>query len=55
MGKANPKDKHNELAKANRKIVNLELRLKKAEAIIDLQKKISQMMDLDQEGSLETA
>jgi transposase len=55
MGKANPKDKHNELAKANRKIVNLELRLKKAEAIIDLQKKNSQMMDLDQEGSLETA
>jgi transposase len=55
MGISKTKDTHNELAKANRKIVNLELKLKKAEAIIDLQKKISALMDLDQKENLERA
>jgi transposase len=55
MGTVDPKEKHNELAKANRRIVSLELKLKKAEAIIDLQKKISQLMDLEQDRSTESA
>ena len=53
MGNTSTKDKHNELAKANRKIESLELKLRKAEAIIDLQKKISQIMDLDQNKNSE--
>jgi transposase len=55
MGAVDPKEKHNELAKANRRIVSLELKLKKAETIIDLQKKISQLMDLEQERPTESA
>ena len=53
MGNNSTKAKHNELAKANRKIESLELKLKKAEAIIDLQKKITQIMDLDQNKNSE--
>jgi transposase len=48
MGKGSTKDVHNNLAKATRKIASLELKLKKAELIIDIQKKISEMMQLDQ-------
>jgi len=40
MGKESSKDVHNKLAKAERKVINLELKLKKAEIIIDIQKKI---------------
>ena len=40
------KQLHNELAKAQRHIKRLELKLQKAEGIIDLQKKTSEMLNL---------
>ena len=47
MGKGSTKDIHNDLAKATRKIASLELKLKKAELIIDIQKKISEMIEFE--------
>jgi hypothetical protein len=47
MGKGSTKDIHNNLAKATRKIASLELKLKKAELIIDIQKKISEMIQFE--------
>ena len=40
------KQLHNELAKAQRRIERLELKLQKAEGIIELQKKTSEMLNL---------
>lgn len=44
MGTCGTKSVHNDLAKANRTIAKLEFKLKRAETIIDIQKKISEMM-----------
>jgi len=46
-GKTSPNKRlHNELAKKDRLIKRLELKLKKAEGIIELQKKTSEMLNL---------
>jgi transposase len=47
------KQLHNELAKAQREIKRLELKLKKAEGLIELQKKTSEMLSLMSKNSAE--
>ncbi len=48
MGEGGAKVMHNENAKLKREVARLEMKLKKAEVIIDLQKKIAELIHLEQ-------
>ena len=53
MGEGRSKSVHNENARLKRENDRLKMKLKKAETIIDLQKKISQIMEMESQSGPE--